>query len=233
MADQLSAADVRLNIDNLQSARPVRGGSPVTYISIYEDTFVTISIFVVKPGEKLPLHDHPHMYGILKVIAGTIKIQSYTAIPNYAGAGSPSSRGRLVGEMSNNRIQRAIKMPELIVSENDGACFLTPTERNLHEIQSVDGPAAFLDILSPPYDENEERSCHYFKEEKDGAPRHSSNETRLVCIPIPPEYWNDVAIYEGPTIRYLSDQQTSVYIQHRLTNLSTFTSDSYVGIVFI
>jgi len=199
MADQLSAADVKLNIDNLQAAKPVRCESPVTYISVYEDAYVTISIFIVKSGEKLPLHDHPRMYGILKVIAGAVKIQSYTTIPN-AGA------GRLVCEMSKNRTQRAIKMPEVIVSENDGACFLTPTERNLHEIYSVGGLAAFLDILSPPYDETGERSCHYFKEENDGAPGLVSNEARLVCIPSPPEYWNDVAVYEGPTISFASTQ---------------------------
>jgi len=198
MADQLSAADVKLNIDNLQAAKHVRCESPVTYISVYEDAYITISIFIVKSGEKLPLHDHPHMYGILKVIAGNVKIQSYTVIPHAAGA------GRLVCEMSKNRTQRAIKMPEVIVCENDGACFLTPTERNLHEIYSVGGPAAFLDILSPPYDETGERSCHYFQEENDGAPGLVSNEARLVRIPTPPEYWNDVAMYEGPTIRYLS-----------------------------
>jgi len=203
MADQLSAADVRLNIDNLRAANPVRFESPVIYISVYEDACVTISIFIVKSGEKLPLHDHPHMYGILKVIAGTVKIQSYTAIPN-AGAGNPGSRGRLLCEMSKSRTHRAIKMPEVIVSEKDGACFLTPSERNLHEIYSVDGPAAFLDILSPPYDENGERACHYFKEVNDGAPGLVSNEARLIRIPSPPEYWNDVAMYEGPTIRYLS-----------------------------
>jgi cysteamine dioxygenase len=206
MADQLSAADVKLNIDNLQPPKSVRCVSPVTYISVYEDAYVTISIFIVKSGEKLPLHDHPHMHGILKVIAGTVKIQSYTAIPN-AGAESPGSGGRMVCEMSKNRTQRAIKIPEVIVSENDGACFLTPSERNLHEIYSVDGPAAFLDILSPPYNEMGERSCHYFKEENDGAPGLVSNEARLVHIPSPPEYWNDVAMYEGPTIRYLSASQ--------------------------
>lgn len=202
MVDQLSAADVKLNIANLQAAKPVRCESPVTYISVYEDTYVTISIFIVKSGEKLPLHDHPHMYGIIKVIAGTVKIQSYTLIPN-AGAGSPDSRGRMICEMSKNRTRRAIKMPEAIVSENDHACFLTPSERNLHEIYSVEGPAAFLDILSPPYDEIE-RSCHYFKEENDGEPGPVSDEAKLVHIPSPPEYWNDVAMYEGPTIRYLS-----------------------------
>jgi cysteamine dioxygenase len=214
MADQLTAADVKLNIGNLQAAKPVHYESPVTYISVYEDAYVTISIFIVKSGEKLPLHDHPHMYGILKVIAGTVKIESYTAIPNNAGAESPSSGGRLLCQTSKNRTQRAIKMPEAIVSENDGACFLTPSERNLHEIQSVDGPAAFLDILSPPYDEIGERSCHYFKEETGDAHGLVSNETRLIRIPSPPEYWNDVAVYEGPTIRYLSGRLTAAHIQH-------------------
>jgi cysteamine dioxygenase len=204
LADQLTAADVKLNIDNLQAAKPVRYESPVTYISVYEDALVTVSIFIVKSGEKLPLHDHPHMYGILKVIAGTVKIQSYTAVSNNAFAESPSSVGRLFCQTSKSRTQRAIKMPEVLVNANDGACFLTPSERNLHEIQSVDGPAAFLDILSPPYVEIGERSCHYFKEENGDVPGPVSSETRLIHIPSPPEYWNDVATYEGPTIRYLA-----------------------------
>jgi cysteamine dioxygenase len=205
LADQLTAGDVKLNIDNLHAAKRVRYESPVTYISVYEDAYITISIFIVKSGEKLPLHDHPHMYGILKVIAGTVKIQSYTAIPSNVGAESASSGGRLLRQTSpRNRTQHAIKMPEMIVSENDGACFLTPSERNLHEIQSVDGPAAFLDILSPPYDDAGERSCHYFKEASDDTCGLVSNQARLIHIPSPPEYWNDVAVYEGPTIRYSS-----------------------------
>jgi len=207
MADQLTAADVNLNIDNLQAAKPGERKPPVIYISIYEDSRVTIGIFIVKSGEKLPLHDHPHMYGILKVIAGTVKIQSYTLTSDSAHImGSSAGRRGLFSETtSSNRTLSAIKMPEVIVNENNGACFLTPTERNLHEIYSVGGTAAFLDILSPPYDVGDfgERSCHYFKEQNDETVGLVTNEARLVHIPSPPEYWNDVAVYEGPRIRYL------------------------------
>jgi cysteamine dioxygenase len=203
MADQLTAADVNLSIDNLQAAELGDCKPPVIYISVYEDSYVTICIFIVKSGAKLPLHDHPHMYGVLKVIAGTIKVQSYTVIPKNSVNPSASGRRLFSQTTSKNQTLSAIKLPEVIVSENNGACFLTPTERNLHEISSVDGTAAFLDILSPPYDTSDfgERSCHYFKEQNDETPGHVTNERRLIHIPSPPEYWSDVAVYEGPPIR--------------------------------
>lgn len=40
--------------------------APVYYIHIFENQFFTICIFVLKNGTRLPLHDHPHMTGILK-----------------------------------------------------------------------------------------------------------------------------------------------------------------------
>lgn len=207
MADQLTAADVNFSLDNLQAAELGDCKPPVIYISVYEDSYVTIGIFIVKSGAKLPLHDHPHMYGILKVIAGTVKIQSYTLLPKNTDSVSPSASGKRLFPQttSKNLTLSAIKMPEVIVTENNDSCFLTPTERNFHEICSVDGTAAFLDILSPPYDTSDfgERSCHYFKEQNDETPRHVTNETRLIHISSPPEYWNDVAVYEGPAIRYL------------------------------
>ncbi|XP_023712086.1 2-aminoethanethiol dioxygenase [Cryptotermes secundus] len=210
LADQLTAADVNLNIHSLQATESGGCKPPVIYISVYEDSHVTVGIFIVKSGEKLPLHDHPHMYGILKVIAGTVKIQSYTTISNSSDIDSPSAGGRRLFPYTRTKtqIQCAIKMPEVIVNENNGACFLTPTERNLHEIYSVGAAAAFLDILSPPYDTSEfgERSCHYFKELNNETPEPVTNKARLIRIPSPAEYWNDVAVYEGPKISFANEQ---------------------------
>lgn len=207
LADTLTAADVNLNIRNIQETETGDHKPPVIYISVYEDSHVTVGIFIVKPGEKLPLHDHPQMYGILKVIAGTLKIQSYTVVSNNTDIDSPSAGGRRLFPYTRTKNQTlsAMKLPEVIVSENNGACVLTPTERNLHEIYSVGAAAAFLDILSPPYDSSEfgERSCHYFKELNNEMPGPVTNKARLIRIPSPAEYWNDVAVYEGPTIRYL------------------------------
>ncbi|PSN50528.1 2-aminoethanethiol dioxygenase [Blattella germanica] len=199
MADELTAADVNFNLENLPVGRRDSKRPPVTYIKIYEDPYVSIGIFVLRPGEKLPLHDHPQMYGILKVIAGTVKVQSYSIVNNLPLAGKVLY---LVGDKTPHRLS-AIKFPPVTVNENSTACYLTPEEQNLHEISSVDGAAAFLDILAPPYDANDagaEQTCHYFKEEKPNG--LSEGEVTLLTIPTPPEYWNDTALYEGPKIRY-------------------------------
>lgn len=55
-----------------------RHRAPVTYIEVYEDQNVSIGVFVLRDGAKIPLHDHPYMYGVLKVIYGKVKVQSYT-----------------------------------------------------------------------------------------------------------------------------------------------------------
>lgn len=53
--------------------------TPVTYILVYENKNVSIGLFVLRNGSKIPFHDHPNMHGLLKVIYGKVKIQSYTA----------------------------------------------------------------------------------------------------------------------------------------------------------
>lgn len=57
------------------------------------------------------------------------------------------------------------------VTPDSVPCLLSPSESNIHKIESVGGPAAFLDILAPPYniepdpymEDQEERDCHYFR----------------------------------------------------------------------
>ena len=76
------------------------------------------------------------------------------------------------------------------------------------------GPAAFLDILAPPYnirppdwaEDQEERDCHYFREltNTDISPdQHSVSEPAhkwlLMCDP-PASFYCDTEQYMGPTI---------------------------------
>ncbi|KAK7869574.1 hypothetical protein R5R35_003366 [Gryllus longicercus] len=206
LADSVSANDVKLDrcllewTSNSNSSNHVRK-PPVTYIEIYEDHAVTIGIFVLRSGMRIPLHDHPQMHGILKVLTGTLKLQSYNILPAVE---QDTLRRRTA--MGRNAIF-VEKLPEVYVSDSDPACVLTPDEGNLHEIHSVDGPAAFLDILAPPYDssvsENEERSCHYFQERKLNEDRtlRNKNIVALFRISSPSDFWSDSAPYTGPMLR--------------------------------
>ena len=36
---------------------------------------------IFREGEHIPLHDHPDMHGIIKCLAGSLKITSYTKLP--------------------------------------------------------------------------------------------------------------------------------------------------------
>uniref|UniRef100_G1NVR7 2-aminoethanethiol dioxygenase n=1 Tax=Myotis lucifugus TaxID=59463 RepID=G1NVR7_MYOLU len=67
-----------------------------------------------------------------------------------------------------------------------GPCILTHRD-NLHQIDAVDGPAAFLDILAPPYDPDDGRDCHYYRVLEPVRAKEASGST---CdLPLPREVW--------------------------------------------
>lgn len=201
LADKVTANDVKLDTRLLDRTFNAIGRRkpPVTYIEIYEDDSVTIGIFILRSGVKLPLHDHPGMHGILKVIFGTVSIQSYNVVPLNNTA---------YNDIEESEHMLAEKLPITTISQSDKACTLTPSERNLHEICSIDGPAAFLDILAPPYETEplnvtnlKDRSCHYFEEVPLITQIYGENVKKLRVTPSPPEFWSDSAPYKGPELR--------------------------------
>lgn len=181
--------------------------APCTYIEVYQDSQVNMSIFVLRPGFKMPLHDHPHMHGLLKVISGAVQIRSFSEYPltqnidpakfellakeeaKRLASGSPKKR-TLFAEISKNSV----------CAENSQTCVLTPTLSNYHEIQALDTPAAFFDILSPPYDtlieEIGPRRCSYYTVSEEIA----TNVVQLTEDEMPDCFYCDQAPYLGPTL---------------------------------
>lgn len=134
----------------------------------------------------MPLHDHPNMCGMLKVISGRLKVESYSRIS------SPNSNDLLV---------RAENVK--IINDSSEASVLHPENGNYHELTALDGrPAAFYDILSPPYsDENDTsetaRHCSFYQ--KIMVDNSGSNAIiRLIKIPAPSHYFCDTFTYEQP-----------------------------------
>ncbi|XP_077481813.1 2-aminoethanethiol dioxygenase-like [Stigmatopora argus] len=137
---------------------------PVTYMHICETDVFSMGIFLLRTGASIPLHDHPDMNGMLKVLYGKVNVSCFdklesgqnvtAALPHFETPLDPFQHASLRCSLLRSVTE---------YSENSGPCLLTPLRDNLHQIDAVDGPAAFLDILAPPYDPDDGRDCHYYK----------------------------------------------------------------------
>lgn len=146
-----------------------------------------MSVFIIGENFTMPLHDHPQMYGFLKCIAGRIKIQSYTRI-NF-------------GDSSEIFVTK--DEPKILDSKS-AVSFLDENKSNYHEITALEGsPAAFFDILSPPYsdfkdDETSSRHCHFYRKlmVENNLEEMVIKLERIEC---PETYYCDSVAFDSPS----------------------------------
>ena len=165
-------------------------------------------MFILRQGKRLPLHDHPGMFGFIKVVHGSLTVKTYTPLD-----GSQHQVPHSVNEYLDN-LYGSPRLPVLTchyegtrrVSESDDCCVLTPEGRNIHEIVSDSGTAAFIDILSPSYDHSyseTRRPCSYLKDLDISAESNNASHgdiRYLIHIRAPNDYWCDEAVYTGPEV---------------------------------
>ncbi|XP_051838567.1 2-aminoethanethiol dioxygenase [Antechinus flavipes] len=186
LLSQLRAED--LNISPRRTALPSPPARPphlppVTYMHICETPDFSLGVFLLKSGTSIPLHDHPGMHGVLKVLYGTLRISCLDPLPP-GGPGDPGAPGegqppppsappRFDPPLRPGQravVRRALLRSRAEYTEASAPCLLSPQRDNLHQIDAVDGPAAFLDILAPPYDPDDGRDCHYYRLLEPAAP---------------------------------------------------------------
>lgn len=102
----------------------------------------------------------------------------------------------------------AVRHRPVYLHSNSPACTFTPTEQNLHEIFGMEGPAAFLDILSPPYDVDEygkgTRPCTFFKTVKSKLCTELTDiieEVQLSVVENLPDFYSSSLEYMGPSLK--------------------------------
>jgi len=167
LVSSISPADLHLDTSILNdNSVPFPGEAPVLYTELFEDSDVTICVFILRNGVQMPMHDHPNMTGLLKVIHGAVSLQAYTLVSREEG----EARG----------VWDATKHPAALISSADDPVVLYPVKDNVHEIRTVGGSAAFLDILAPPYgvdryDRSVHRDCNYYAELHTGSNGSSAN----------------------------------------------------------
>ena len=103
------------------------------------------SLFLMPAGRTMPIHDHPGMDVLLKVLWGQVRIRSY--------------------DWAEGRPGHARATSDRIVSPADDPQRLGPRSHNLHRLDALED-SAFLDVCAPDYSEEDGRPCRYYVEEE-------------------------------------------------------------------
>lgn len=152
--------------------------SPASCMEVYECPDFSVGIFLIKPNKMMPLHDHPGMNGIMKVLFGSMTVTSYSQRDSkqIVQEGTP-----LLCKFYSQKVLDPTSEP----------CVLHSLTGNIHQIQANNNVVAFLDILAPPYNPSEGRDCTYYERLDEGDGKGSSirllpgpNPSWFSCVPL-------------------------------------------------
>ncbi|OQR92765.1 hypothetical protein ACHHYP_03226 [Achlya hypogyna] len=208
LCDNILPIHVGLEVPTPATAEALyRGSKAVRYIHIYEDCDISIGIFVLPPGATIPLHNHPEMSVVSRLLYGSLHVSSYDLVPAAAndafwaahdpGEDSPSIwRRKKKLHLAQQRVSHVVHAP--YTTE------LLPHRCNLHEFTSgADIGCAILDVLTPPYDPSHGRDCTYYRiaAALEPTPDGSDPIFALEATSTPPHSFDIVNLaYHGPPV---------------------------------
>ncbi|XP_038886772.1 plant cysteine oxidase 4-like [Benincasa hispida] len=158
--DEIKAIDV--GIEELEEAECsiisprgliyAKGVSEITYIHIHECDFFSIGIFCLPEGGELPLHDHPGMTVMSKLLYGSVHVKAYDWIKMQISSSTDRTFG--LGKKVVDKVWSAPSEARALFPASGG---------NIHSFRAKSG-CAILDVLSPPYSQHLGRPSTYFSD---------------------------------------------------------------------
>ncbi|TMW64854.1 hypothetical protein Poli38472_009021 [Pythium oligandrum] len=132
----------------------------VHYWKLWESDTIDMGIFFMPPNSVIPLHNHPGMSVVTRVLYGSAQVTSYDLVEQSKLRDVPDTdETREVTADKKITWARVSREGEYV---NNSTMWLDPRRFNLHQIQANDSVGcALLDIMIPPYD-NADRDCHHF-----------------------------------------------------------------------
>lgn len=213
--DDLKPANVGLEQEALaaQKWKPLANGSngrkgrivsqqqyppPIKYLHIHECEKFSIGIFCMPPSSIIPLHNHPGMTVLSKLLYGSLHVKSYDWVD--------------VPELPESCQGRPAKLVrDCEMRAPCGTTVLYPTKGgNIHCFKAIT-PCAIFDILTPPYSSEDGRHCSYFRRvpskhlpDDVGQQLEGVNLDEIVWLEETPPPENFVVLrgqYKGPLVK--------------------------------
>jgi cysteamine dioxygenase len=150
-------------------AAALRSQHAISYQHIFEDRNVSMGIFAMHRGATLPLHDHPGMHVLSRVLYGQLHVMGYDWV---------------------DRQQHTAQLAADSNLDADGVAILGPDHGgNMHRLTAVTD-VAILDVLAPAYDPKGGRDCTYYAVVQDEPTKLKETQ--------PPDDFNVVTVpYKG------------------------------------
>mmetsp|Transcript_2507 Transcript_2507/g.6304 ORF Transcript_2507/g.6304 Transcript_2507/m.6304 type:complete len:311 (-) Transcript_2507:133-1065(-) len=193
----------------------VKGKSGVGYQEVYSSPEMTLCIFLLRAGARIPMHDHPDMHVFCRVLFGRLRVTSWDLddksdrVTNMEHANqeemdlaslAPTKLAypELAQQVEWADKRRQPRWATLYSSEVYGpkpqTYALGPGEGNIHEIEALED-CAFFDVVLPPYSPATGRDCTYYRRVwEDGSGRCMV----VPCTPI--GFTTEAQVYKGPPI---------------------------------
>jgi len=161
-----------------------------SYMPIYSDPEVELGVFLLPAGCSLPLHDHPGMTVVSKVLTGHMQMRGL----DWA---APPLVGWAPGDACPAR-EATLVRDELLGPDSPAVALTANSGGNIHELHARSA-CAFLDVLVPPYTA---AGCGYYDMVPNTLARGAElgSSAGLKLVQAPEDFYIDKVEYTGAPI---------------------------------